>query len=192
MDGNLTLADIAAVTKDSDAFSGNGLWIFALLLLMFGGGGGFGYGRTGEFGQYATAASQQDILFGQKVSDLDNKMDRLGNGIADATFALNNSVTTEGRNMQMQLAECCCKNQANVDSVRFDMSNYAAAIQANDTANTQKVLDALAQNKIESLQGRIQELEMANAMCGVPRISPYGYGITPNFCGCGCNTAYNI
>lgn len=186
MDSNLTLADIAAVTKDSEgAFNGNGLWVFALLLLMFG-GGGFGFGRD-SFGQYATAASQQEILFGQQFQNLDNKMDRLGNGIADATFALNNSVTTEGRNMQMQLAECCCKNQANVDSVRFDMANYAAAIQANDTANTQKVLDQLAQNKIESLQGRIQELEIANAMRGIPRINPYGYGISPNFCGCGYN-----
>lgn len=153
---------------------------------MFGGGGGM-FGRAGEFGQYATAASQQEILFGQQFQSLDNKMDRLGNGIADATFALNNSVTTEGRNMQMQLAECCCKNQANVDSVRFDMSNYAAAIQANDTANTQKILDQLAQNKIEALQGRIQELEIANAMGGIPRINPYGYGITPNFCGCTMN-----
>ena len=187
MEGNLTLADIAAVTKDNDGFSGNGLWIFALLLLMYGGNGGL-FGRSGEFGQYATAASQQEILFGQQFQSLDNKIDRLGNGIADATFALNNSVTNEGRNMQMQLAECCCKNQANVDALRFDVSNYAAAIQANDTANTQKVLDALAQNKIETLQGRIQELEMANAMCGIPRINPYGYGISPNFCGgCGCN-----
>ena len=119
-------------------------------------------------------------------------MDRLGNGIADATFALNNSVTTEGRAMQMQLAECCCKNQANVDSLRFDVANYAAAIQQNDAANTQRILDQLSQNKIEALQSKIHELEMANAMCGVPRISPYGYGVTPNFCGgCGCNGGYN-
>jgi len=187
MDSNLTLADIAAVTKDSDGFSGNGLWIFALLLLIYGGNGGL-FGRSGELGQYATAASQQEILFGQQFQGLDNKIDRIGNGIADATYALNNAILGEGRSIQTQLADCCCRNQQNVDSVRYDMANFAASIQANDTANTQKVLDALAQNKIETLQGRIQELELANALGGVPRINPYGYGITPNFCGCGCGS----
>ena len=188
MDGNLTLADIAAVTRDGDGFSGNGLWIFALLLLMFGGGNGFG---RGEFGQYATAASQQEILFGQQFQNLDNKMDRLGNGIADATFALNNSVTSEGRSMQMQLADCCCLTQRQIDSVKFDMANYAAAIQANDTANTQRILDQLCQNKTEALQQRVAQLELQEAVCGIPRTNPYGYYMAPiaynQGCGCGCN-----
>lgn len=54
----------------------------------------------------------------------------------------------------------------------------------------QKILDALAQNKIESLQAQVSELKTQNMFCGVPRISPYGYGVVPNFatpCGCGCN-----
>lgn len=59
-------------------------------------------------------------------------------------------------------------------------------------AQTQKILDALAQNKIESLQAQVSELKTQNMFCGVPRISPYGYGVVPNFatpCGCGCNGA---
>lgn len=67
-----------------------------------------------------------------------------------------------------------------------------ASINENTTAQTQKILDALAQNKIESLQAQVSELKTQNMFCGVPRISPYGYGVVPNFatpCGCGCNGA---
>jgi len=69
------------------------------------------------------------------------------------------------------------------------MANYASAIQQNDTANTQKVLDAIAQNKIETLQGRINQLELQNAMCGVvryPNAWTYNAGASP-FCNSGCN-----
>ena len=132
---------------------------------------------------------------------MDRGFTSIGNGIADATFALNNSikdgntmvagrVVDEGRGLQMQLADHNCSIQKNMDSVRFDMSNYASAIQATDTANTQKILDVLAQNKIETLQGRINQLELQNAMCGVvryPNVMSYDAGPSP-FCACnnGC------
>lgn len=203
MDSGLTASDVALLGGNGSGFGGNSfLWIFALLILANGGFGGWG-NRTGEFGQYATAASQQEILFGQQFQNLDNKLDRLGNGIADATFALNNSikdgntmvagrVVDEGRAMQSQLADCCCTTQRNIDSVRFDMSNYSASIRENDNANTQKILDAISQNKIETLQGRINQLELQSALCGVvryPNAMTYDAGTSP-FCscnrGCGC------
>lgn len=58
-----SLADIAAVTRnDEGCFGGNGLWLFAILALM---NGGFGWGNrgnygAGDYGQFATAASQQE------------------------------------------------------------------------------------------------------------------------------------
>lgn len=203
---NYSLSDIAAVTGETGFGGGNSAWVLIILFALIFGWGGSGFGnRTGEFGQYATAASQSEILFGQQFQGLDNKIDRIGNGIADATFALNNSikdgnsvvagrVVDEGRAIQSQLAECCCTTQRNTDSVRFDMANYSAAIQANDTANTQKILDALAQNKIESLQNQVNQLQLQNAMCGVvryPNAWTYNAGTSPfcnNSCGCGCGT----
>lgn len=200
MDSALTASDVALIGREGNDWGNNSfMWIFALLILANGGL----WGGRGDFGQYATAASQTEILFGQQFQNLDNKIDRLGNGIADATFALNNSikdgnamvagrVVDEGRAMQSQLADCCCTTQRNIDSVRFDMSNYTASIRENDNANTQKILDVLAQNKIESLQGRINQLELQAAMCGVvryPNQLTYDAGRSP-FCncnsGCGC------
>ncbi len=198
METNYSLSDLAAVSG-TNGLGGNGIVTLLLLFALINGG----FGNRGDYGQFATAASQQDILFSSKFSALDNKIDRIGNGIADATFALNNSVkdgnamvagrvVDEGRALQAQVADCCCTTNRNIDSVRFDMSNYASQIQATDTANTQKILDVLAQNKIETLQGRINQLELQNAMCGVVRYPngwTYNAGTSPfcncNSCGCG-------
>lgn len=192
MDNGYSLSDISAVTGGMNGLGGgNSLVTLLLLFALISGGGAFGWGNRGDFGQYATAASQQEILFGQQFQNLDNKMDRLGNGIADATFALNNSIKDGNYATQTAIKDCCCTTQRNIDSVRFDMSNYACQIQATDTANTQKILDAISQNKIEALQGRVNQLELQAAMCGVvryPNAMTYNAGISP-FCncgGCGC------
>lgn len=175
MESGLSASDIALLGNDGGMGGNAFMWIFALLILA---GGGFGnWNRTGEFGQYATAASQQEILFGQQFQGLDNKIDRLGNGIADATFSLNNAITNEGRNIQSQLATCCCENQKNVDALRYDMAQQM-----------QSVKDMISQNKIETLQAQISQLQLQNAMCGVVRYPnqwTYNAGNSP-FCNCGC------
>ena len=108
---NYSLSDLrAAVGDDNGAFGGNGAW-WVILLFLFLGFNGNGWNRQGEFGQYATAASQQEILFGQQFGQLNDRLNTIGNGICDSTFALNNSILTEGRALQNQLADCCCKNQ---------------------------------------------------------------------------------
>lgn len=173
MDG-LNASDVALLNRDNDWGGNSFMWIFALLILA---GGGFGFNR-GDYGTYATASSQQEILFGQQFQNLDNKIDRLGYGIADSTYALNNAITTEGRGLQK-----------NVDQLRYDMANQISTVNATTTMMGQKILDTLAQNKIETLQGRINQLELQNAMCGVvkyPNGWTYNAGTSP-FCNCnGC------
>lgn len=183
METGLSASDVALMNRSND-FGGNSfMWIFALLILA---GGGFGNWNRGDYGSYATAASQQEILFGQHFQNLDNKIDRLGNGIADATFALNNSIkdgntmvagriVDEGRALQTQIA-----------NNRYDMAQNTATINATTIAQTQKILDVLSQNKIDSLQAQVSELKTQNMFCGIPRINPYGYSVVPNY-GCGCN-----
>ena len=67
----------------------------------------------------------------------------------------------------------------------------AAAINAVTTAQTQKILDVISQNKIEALQGKVNQLELQNAMSGVvkfPNSWTYNAGSGPF---CGCNNGYN-
>lgn len=92
--------------------------------------------------------------------------------------------------LSSQLANCCCENKQATADLKYSAAMNTASINENTTAQTQKILDALAQDKIESLQAQVSELKTQNMFCGVPRISPYGYGVVPNFatpCGCGCN-----
>lgn len=188
---NISLADIAAVTKDND-WGGGGNWWWVILLFLFAGNG---WNRGGDFGQYATAASQTEILLGQQFQNLDNKIDRIGNGIADATFALNNSIhgaqdsTLVSRyELGSQLADCCCTTNRNIDQSRYDMSLGFCGIKENADANTQKILDAMHQSEVESLRGRISQLELQSALCGVvryPNQTTYTAGY-PYFNGQGC------
>ena len=178
MTDNLSLSDIAAVTNN-EGFGGNNSWFLILVFLLVFGGNGFNRGY-GDYGQYATAASQQEILFNQHFNNLDNKMDRgftsIGNGIADATFALNNTIVNgvnnvagtviaEGRSIGDKLCELRSEIHAEGEATR-------ALIQ---------------QNKIERLQAEVSELKTQNMFCGIPRINPYGYQVVPNPTGCGCN-----
>lgn len=181
---NYSLSDIAAVSGDN-MFGGNSAWLIILFILISGMGG---WNRQGDYGQFATAASQQDILFSSKFQALDNKIDRAANGIADATYALTGNITTEGRNMQNMLSSYQMATQKNIDDLRFDLSKATCDIKSNDNANTQKILDVLSQNKIESLQAKVAELQGQINMCGVvryPMQTTYTSGGNP-FCSCNC------
>lgn len=193
---------------NNDIWGGGCTWIFALIvLLMIGGGNGFGFGGNGQALTSAelqrgfdTNSMEQQIrgnAFG--LADLgyalDNKIDNAKDYLSAGIGGVKDAVTTEGRAMQMQMADCCCTTQRNIDSVKFDMANYHADTNAVTVAQTQKILDALAQNKIDSLQAKVSELQVQNMFCGIPRINPYAYGVAPQFatyqgCGCGGTAIY--
>ena len=171
MENNYSLSDIAAL-NNGNGFGGNA-WILIILFAMIFGNGGL-FGGRGDYGSFASAASQQEILYGQRFSGLDNKLDRLGNGIADSTYALNNAITGEGRGLQTQMANGFCSTKE--------------AIHAEGEATRAM----LQQSKIEQLQGQVSQLQLQAAMCGVvryPNSMSFSAGSSP-FCncnsGCGC------
>lgn len=189
---NYSLSDLAAVTnKDDNAFGGNGAWwIIILFLFVFMGGGFGGFNRQGEYGQYATAASQQEILFGQQFGQLNDRLNNIGNGICDSTFALNNSITTEGRNIQSQLAQCCCDNRLATANLSAQMNQNTCDITTAIHAEGEATRALIQTNEIQALRDKVSSLEMDNRMCGIvryPTSYTYTAGQSP-FCGCnnGC------
>lgn len=205
MDSNVSLADIAAVTGGNDGFGGNNaIWILALFLLF--GMGGFG----GYQPQYAT---QDFVQNGFNFNDLqDQNRDIINNitsGTAQTVAAVNQAKydninvakdiqaaltaqLTDVRGMEQNIlakeSECCCNILRGLDGVNYNAAMNTASINANTTAQTQKILDAMAENKIEALQGRINQLELQNALNGVvryPQGLTYNAGMSP-FCGCNC------
>lgn len=191
MDNMPSLADIAAVTdgrNDGMGFNG-GFWIFALIILFAMMGGGFGgWNRQSDFGQYATAASQQEILFGQQFGQLNDRLTSIGNGICDSTYALNNSIMTEGRNLSSQLANCCCEQRLGIANLSAQMNQNTCDITNAIHAEAEATRAMIQANEIQALRDKISSLEMDNRMYGVVRY-PNGYtynaGNSP-FCGNNC------
>jgi hypothetical protein len=87
---------------------------------------------------------------------------------------------------------CCCDTKMLIQETaaqnRYDALKNTNDINAVTIGQTQKILDAMAQNKIEALQGRVNQLELANQLSGVvkyPTTMGYNAGPSP-FCNCGC------
>lgn len=87
-----------------------------------------------------------------------------------------------------------CNILRGLDGVNYNAALNTASINANTTAQTQKILDALSANKIEALQSKVNELQLTQALCGVvryPNSLTYTAGTSP-FCGCtsGCGCTF--
>lgn len=174
-----------------------GLIYLAVIAAMFG--GGFGFGGFGGYGGAGAAvatgmATQNDVQRGFDNQNLQAQTrDILGavtsgtaqtiaastqnaqnaiNAIKDGNAALvrefgtvETALTALGGNMQ----ECCCNILRAVDGVNYNSAINTAAINANTTAQTQKILDAIAGNRMADMQSQINALQLQNAMSGVMR-----------------------
>ena len=190
----MSLSDIAAVTRnnDGDGWGNGGAWWIIILFLFVFMNGGFWGNRQGDYGQYATAATQQEILFGQQFGQLNDRLTNIGNGICDSTFALNNSITAEGRALQAQLAECCCENRLATANLGAQVDRQTCDITAAIHAEGEATRALIQTNEIQALRDKVSALEMDNRFCGVvryPMSYSYSAGNSP-FCG-GCGNCFN-
>ena len=180
----------------NDGFGGaNGLWLFAILALMWG-----GFGGNNNLGY--RPATAEDVNNGFNFNDLQNQnrdiITAITSGTAqsvattnqvyhDTIAAFNDKYSELQRdiaalsvgqaNLLAKENECCCATMRAIDA-----ANY------NTTTQIQKVLDAIAANKIEELQAKVNKLELAQAVSGVvryPSATTYTSGANP-FCACGC------
>jgi hypothetical protein len=183
---NMSLADIAAVTRNNnEGFGdGNGWWIILILLFALG-GNGFGYGRDG--GRCATV---EDVNNSANFTRLENQVRYNENAIQNGFSNTFNGIANLGyrelenfstlrydnvigqKDLAAQIAECCCKTQT--------------AIHAEGEATRALIQE----NKIEALQSKINALELQAAVGNVvryPTTFAYSAGASP-FCGtpCGC------
>lgn len=208
MDNGYSLSDLRAATGDGNGFGGNGAWWIIILFLFCFMGGGFGWNRQGEFGQYATAASQQEILFGQQFGQLNDRISNLGNGICNLGYEmqgnigqlgkevalgqsnLNQTVMQTGNNIQQQIASCCCENRLATANLSAQMDRQTCDIATAIHAEGEATRAMMQANEIQQLRDKVNALQMDNRMYGVVRY-PNGYTYTAGpspFCGCnGCN-----
>ena len=209
--GTLSASDVALLSGNNGMWGdGSFMWIFALLILAGGGFNGFGWGNG--FGYQPQYATQDFVQNGFNFNDLQDQnrdiMNSITNGTAQSVAATNqakydninvakdiqSALTAQIGDVKMlqqqafaNQTECCCNTLRAIDGVNYNMALNTASINQNTTAQVQKVLDALAESKIDTLQQKVNELQLREAMNGVvryPNQFAYNAGSNP-FCGCG-------
>lgn len=161
---------------DGFGFGDSGIWLFAILALMWGGNGFFGRGADGR------CATVEDLNNSANFTRLESQVMNNGNLIERKTDAVYSGICNLGYEMAQQFG---------ATNSRIDQST--ALINANITAQTQKVLDRLSEDKICALQGKINQLELQQALSGVvryPQTITYNAGASPFCSGCGCGYGY--
>lgn len=182
----------------------------------FGGFGGYGNAGFANAIGYQNLATQNDVQRGfDNQNSMANQREILSavtDGTAQSVAATNQSFHDSLNVIQDKYGElardiygvsgqiaqvlanqnaCCCDTKMLISETaaqnRYDALKNTNDINAVTIGQTQKILDAIAQNKIDALQGRVNQLELQNAVSGVvryPSASTYTAGANP-FCGCG-------
>lgn len=176
-----SLSDIRAAVGEGEMFGGGNSWWIILLFLFIMGGNGIGFGGNG-------ALTRAEMQQGFDTAEVTRKLDGMTYGISDSTFALNNTITNEGRSMQMQLADCCCSTKVMIGELAAQNDRNTCAITTAIHAEGEQTRALIRENEIQSLRDKVQQLEMDRAMCGVVRY-PNQMAYTTNcnpFGGNGC------
>ena len=203
------------VIMGNDGFSGGcGFWGFLILAMFLFGGSGFGgFGNNNGnanaiqadvnrgFDNQNLQAQTRDILsavtsgtaqsvsatnqtFHDMLTAFNDKYTELQRDIAGVSVAQAEALANQN--------QCCCNTLRAIDGVNYNNAMNTASINANTTAQTQKILDAIAGNRMGDMQNQINQLQLAQALNGVvryPASMAYNAGTSPfcncNSCGCG-------
>lgn len=198
MDSAMSPADMRAVLDGSNCGYGDGWgggmggwWMIILFALIFGGGGGFGFNNRGN------CASTEDLASGFNFSALQGKTNDILAAVNNVNQNIGNAVCSSTYELGSKIDNCCCNTQAAIQQVRYDMAVQNGDIKSLIHSEAEATRNLMQQNKIESLQQQINALNLQTALCGIPRTSPYGYGIYAypacsgvNTCGTCGNCAY--
>lgn len=200
-----SLSDLRAVMGDNNGtFGGGGLLLVVILFLffvMFRGGWG---GNQGDYGQHATAATQQEILYGQHFGQINDRLTNLGNGICSLGYdmqgnigqlgkeialgqsGLTQTVMGTGNDLSRQLGDCCCEQRLGIANLGAQMDRQTCDITTAIKAEGAATRALLQENTIQALRDQVNDLRMDNRMAGVVRYPnglAYNAGPSP-FCGC--------
>lgn len=217
--GGFSLADVMAMANGNN---GNGvgstwIWVFFLFFLLAWGGNGFFGGNAGGAltrAELYNGLNQQDVFRnqGEIASELraferdaannwgNVKYDNLQNLYALQTQMNNGFCSTNNNLMENRYntSNGFCDVNRNIDAIRYENAKNTSDIIYANNANTQKILDAFAQQQIQTLRdelsttrnalsNNLQTQNILGALQPVPRpayvtASPY---TSANYCGCG-------
>lgn len=171
---------------ENDGMFGMGGWGILIILFFLMSGGFGGWGNNGGvatsnevqrgFDNQNSMANQREILgatnqvYHDLVAYVGDKYSELDRDVLGISGSIQQVISNQN--------ECCCNTLRAIDSVKYD-----------NLQNTNKILEAMAQSKIDALQSKVQALELAQATGNVvryPTSTTYNAGFNPFCNGCGC------
>lgn len=182
---------------ENDGMFGMGGWGILIILFFLMSGGFGGWGANGQvatsnevqrgFDNQNMIANQRENLsavtagtaqavaatnqtFHDLLGALDNRYGEIVRDLSGIQVAQTQALANQN--------QCCCETLRALDSVKYE-----------NAQNTNKILEAMAQNKIEALQSEVDALRLAQATQNVVKYpSGWTYNAGPSpFCGgCGC------
>lgn len=225
MTDGLTASDVAVLTgntRNNDGFNGDGCWWIILFLLFgmfgwggYGFGGGYGGGSTNTPG-FQGFATRSDIDAALATQGIENGINGIGTQLCNGFAGVNSAIA----NLGYQNQQCCCDLNQAIGDVNYNMAAQTNILQNTvnngfrdvieaQNAGTQRIIDTITQDKIQSLQTELQSAQLQlsnqaqttniiNALRPTPTpsypvmspytsiINPTGFTFGAN--GCGCNT----
>lgn len=167
----------------------NGWWILLLLLFAGGFGNGFGgYGNDAVMPYMWNAQTQNDVNRGFDNAGLvgqltgiqsaitsgfaNSEISRCNSDMAAMQTAYNNQIASMNQrfadtqlisggfdNLAAQLAQCCCENRLATCNTNNTIISEASKNREVIAASTQRILDQICQDKIDSKNEKILELQ---------------------------------
>lgn len=218
----LSAADVMALTRGDD--DRNDMWNNPFVYLVwiwafsaFGGGfGGFGSNNSATQG----ALTRAELYDGFTMNNVERQIQGVQNGLCDGFYAQNsnmlqgfngvdralcngfNDVNANITQARFDSQQCCCETNRNIDAIRYENARNTCDIMQNADKNTQRIIDTMTANEIQSLRDQLQtanfqlsqQAQSANLISTLRPFpqpayitcSPYtamnGYGA----CNCGC------
>jgi hypothetical protein len=96
--------------------------------------------------------------------EVNSKLDGITNGICNGFYTANTTALNGFNGIGNQIADsryamqnCCCETNRNIDALKYSTTQNACDIITASNANTQRILDVLCQDRIQSLRDKVAE-----------------------------------
>ena len=226
-EGMMSPSDVAVMMNDRNNGWNDGMgfmWIFALLILANGGFGNWGNNSFANaigyenlatsnevqrgFDNQNSMANQRDILAAVNASALQEQQNSNQNTqylmamFNDKYQEIQRDLGNLAMGQQQSIAnqqKCCCDIQRAIDGVNYNNAMNTAAINANTTAQAQRIIDTITGNEMQRLRDENQGLRFGQMLNPIenrlsmvptyPNTFAYNAGMNPFCPGYGCNMA---
>lgn len=138
---------------------GDGWWIVLFLFALMG-NNGWGNGVNGGTLPYLyNQSTQNEVSRGFADSAIANQVANLQNSVTNGFNETAMAIANQNFAMQSQLANCCCENRLAIAGLSSDIARENCADRQAVADGIQKILDQMCQDKIDSKNEKIAELQ---------------------------------